>query len=278
MKETIVKSTTLKEVKSVNPVAPYIGGKRNLARTIIGQINTIPHTAYCEAFVGMGGVFFRRHQRPKCEVINDFNGDVANLFRVLEHHYLPFIELIRWKLTTRTEFDRLVDTSPATLTDLQRAARFLYLQRLAFGGKVSGKNFGVDATGGGRFNITKLIPMLEDVHERLSGVVIECLDYKEFITRYDREGTLFYLDPPYYGNENDYGKGLFSRAEFAEMATLLQGIKGAFILSLNDRPEVRKTFKAFHIKAVKTTYTIAGANKAKQVGEVLISNRKLRIL
>lgn len=276
MKETIVKSTTLKEVKSVSPVAPYIGGKRNLARTIIEQINAIPHTAYCEAFVGMGGVFFRRNQRPKCEVINDFNGDVATLFRVLEHHYLPFVELIRWKLTTRAEFERLVDTNPATLTDLQRAARFLYLQRLAFGGKVSGKNFGVDTTGGGRFNVAKLTPMLEDVHERLSGVVIECLDYKEFIARYDREGTLFYLDPPYYGNENDYGRGLFSRAEFTEMATLLQGIKGSFILSLNDRPEVRKTFKNFHIKAVKTTYTIAGAAKAKQVGEVLISNRKLK--
>lgn len=275
MKENVMKST-LKEVKSVSPVAPYIGGKRNLAKTIIKQINAIPHTAYCEAFVGMGGVFFRRDHRPKSEVINDYGRDVANLFRVLEHHYLPFVELIRWKLTTRAEFERLVDTDPATLTDLQRAARFLYLQRLAFGGKVSGKNFGVDTSGGGRFNVAKLTPMLEDVHERLSGVVIECLDYKEFITRYDRPGTLFYLDPPYYGNENDYGKGLFSRAEFGEMATLLKGIKGTFILSLNDRPEVRQTFKGFNIYKVKTTYTIAGAGNAKQVGEVLISNVKLK--
>lgn len=268
--------STLKEVKSVSPVAPYIGGKRNLARTIIDQINAIPHTTYCEAFVGMGGVFFRRDRQPKAEIINDYGRDVANLFRVLEHHYLPFIELIRWKLTTRAEFERLVDTDPATLTDLQRAARFLYLQRLAFGGKVSGKNFGVDTSGGGRFNVTKLIPMLEDVHERLAGVVIECLDYKEFITRYDRDGTLFYLDPPYYGNENDYGKGLFDRAEFGVMADLLGGIKGTFILSLNDRPEVRKIFNAFNIYKVRTTYTIAATGNNKQVGEVLISNRKLK--
>lgn len=276
MKEKNVKSTKLKEVEPVSPVAPYIGGKRNLAKTIIGQINTIPHTTYCEAFVGMGGVFFRRDHRPKAEVINDFNGEVANLFRVLEHHYLAFVELIRWKLTTRAEFDRLVDTNPATLTDLQRAARFLYLQRLAFGGKVSGKNFGVDATGGGRFNVTKLVPMLEDVHERLAGVVIECLDYKEFITRYDRAGTLFYLDPPYYGNEGDYGRDLFNRAEFGQMADLLKGIQGTFILSLNDRAEVRKIFKDFHIYSVETTYTLAGTGKAKRVGEVLISNRKLK--
>lgn len=276
MKENNVKSTTLKEVKSVSPVAPYIGGKRNLSRTIINQINIIPHTAYCEAFVGMGGVFFRRTQRPRTEVINDFSGDVANLFRVLEHHYLPFVELIRWKLTTRAEFDRLVATDPNTLTDLQRAARFLYLQRLSFGGKVTGQQFGVDTTGSSRFNVTKLVPMLEDVHERLAGVVIERLDYKQFIQRYDRPGTLFYLDPPYYGNENDYGRGLFNRAEFDAMAELLRGIKGTFILSLNDRPEVRKTFRGFYIKGVKTTYTIGGGDKAKQVGEVLISNIKLK--
>lgn len=276
MKEKIVKSTKLKEVEPVSPVAPYIGGKRNLARTIIDQINTIPHTTYCEAFVGMGGVFFRRDRRPKAEVINDFNGEVANLFRVLEHHYLPFVEMIRWKLATRADFDRLTEMKPATLTDLQRAARFLYLQRLAFGGKVKGQTFGVTVQRTDRFNVTKLIPMLEDVHERLAGVVIECLDYKAFITRYDRTGTLFYLDPPYYGNEEDYGQGMFGRDEFTDMATLLKGIQGTFILSLNDRPEVRKIFKGFHIYSVETTYTLAGATHAKRVGEVLISNRKLK--
>ncbi len=268
--------TALQPVTPTKPVAPYIGGKRYLAKTIIQHINTIPHATYCEAFVGMGGVFLRRDHRPKAEVINDYSKDVANLFRVLEHHYLPFIELIRWKLTTRAEFERLAITDPTTLTDLQRAARFLYLQRLAFGGKVSGKNFGVDVTGGGRFNITKLIPMLEDVHERLAGVVIECLDYKEFIRRYDRDTTLFYLDPPYYGNEGDYGHGLFNRDEFTAMAELLKGIKGTFILSLNDRPEVRKLFKGFNIYKVKTLYTLAGRGHAKPVGEVLISNVKLK--
>ncbi len=51
--------------------------------------------------------------------------------------------MLRFQLTTRSEFNRLVDTDPTTLTDLERAARFLYLQRTAFGGKISGRNFGV---------------------------------------------------------------------------------------------------------------------------------------
>lgn len=56
--------------------------------------------------------------------------------------------------------------------------------------------------------------MLEDLHTRMAGVVIECLDYADFITRYDAKETLFYLDPPYWGCEGDYGKELFGRDEF----------------------------------------------------------------
>lgn len=268
--------TLMQTVKPARPLAAYIGGKSKLAKTIIAHIDKIKHASYCEGFVGMGGVFLRRNSRPKAEVINDRSGEVANFFRMLSQHHLPFLDFIKWTLTSREEFNRLVDTRPETLTDLQRAARFLYLQRLAFGGKVSGKNFGVDARGTGRFNTTKLLPLLEEVHKRLAGVIIENLDYKDFIKRYDRKETLFYLDPPYYGNENDYGRGLFSREEFALMAELLKDIQGRFILSLNNRQEVRKIFSDFYQLPVSTTYTVAGADKAKSITELLISNVKLK--
>ena len=114
--------------------------------------------------------------------------------------------------------------------------------------------------------------MLEDLHERLSGVVIECLDFAEFIRRYDTPATLFYLDPPYWGSEGDYGKALFSRARFEDLATQLAGLKGRFILSLNDVQGVRETFKAFRFEGVKTTYTIAGKGAQPERAEVLIMN------
>ncbi|WP_051000127.1 hypothetical protein [Sinorhizobium fredii] len=60
--------------------------------------------------------------------------------------------------------------------------------------------------------------MLEDVHERLASVVIENLGWLDFIDRYDRPGTLFYLDPSYFGSEDDYGKALLGRDKFAAMA------------------------------------------------------------
>lgn len=254
------------------PVAPWLGGKRNLAKRICARIDATPCHTYAEPFVGMGGIFLRRSVRPRAEVINDKGRDIANLFRILQRHYVQFLDVLRFGLTTRAEFERLVAVDPDTLTDLERAARFLYLQRTAFGGKVSGRNFGVSPHRPGRFNLSTLEPMLEDVHGRLSGVVIECLDYSLFLDRYDTPDTLFYLDPPYWGCESDYGKTLFSRDEFSRLADQLRGLTGRWILSINDVPEIRAMFAWATIEEVKTTYTIgnhAGPTAAR--AELLIS-------
>ncbi len=114
--------------------------------------------------------------------------------------------------------------------------------------------------------------MLEALHERLAGVVIERFPWAEFIGRYDRPGTLFYLDPPYYGCEGDYGKDLFDRSQFEQMGSVLAGIKGRFILSLNDHPDLRRIFAGFSIEAVNVRYTVGGQGNSKMVGELIISN------
>ncbi len=261
-------------VVPVSPAAPYVGGKRILAKTIITRINAVPHDGYAEPFVGMGGVFLRRNLQPRMEAINDISGDVANLFRILQRHYPQFMDHLRFQITSRREYERLVKTDPTTLTDLERAARFLYLQKAAFGGKVSGRNFGVDKTNGGRFNLNKLAPQLEEIHERMAGVVIECLPWRSFIERYDRPGMLFYLDPPYWGNETDYGLGVFGRQDFADMADVLGRIKGRFIVSLNAVQGVFETFSRFHIEEVDCSYTISAGN-GKAVREVIISSPAL---
>ena len=177
---------------------------------------------------------------------------------------------LRFQTGGRREFDRLKASDPRTLTELERAARFLYLQRLAFGGKVNGRNFGVDPGRSSRFNINQIEPLLADIHERLSGVVIECLPWADFIVRYDRTETLFYLDPPYFGNETDYGADMFGRDQFALMADVLSRLKGQFILSINDRPEVREIFGQFKLQPVELTYSVAGGSNAKTAAELII--------
>jgi DNA adenine methylase len=266
----MTRRVTHRPVAVVRPAAGYVGGKKQLARTIIARIEAVAHETYAEPFVGMGGVFFRRRFAPKGEVINDRSGDVATFFRVLQRHYVPFLEMLRWQITGRREFERLKASDPGTLTDLERAARFLYLQRTAFGGKVFGRNFGVDPLGG-RFNFTKLAPMLEELHERLAGVVIECLPWPDFIARYDRPGTLFYLDPPYYGGEADYGPGLFQRSDYAALAEVLKALRGRFIMTLNDVPAIRRTFAGFPMAKARVTYTLA-AGARTPAGELIISS------
>lgn len=259
-----------REVEPLTPAAAYIGGKKQLAKTIVECIEKIPHETYAEPFIGMGGVFFRRRLASKAEVINDHSGDVATFFRVLQRHYLPFVEMLRWQVTSRREFERLGQTDPSTLTDLERAARFLYLQRTAFGGKVAGRNFGVSPGRPGSFDVTKIVPMLEALHERLAGVVIECLDWPAFLARYDRPGTLFFLDPPYWGSEGDYGRELFSREDYGRLAEVLRGLQGRFLMSINDVPPIRKAFAGFKMRPVKVTYTVS-RTRAVRAGELIIS-------
>ena len=239
------------------PPAPYIGGKRNLAARIIERQRAIPHVLYAEPFVGMGGVFLRRPWRAKAEVINDLSADVTTLFRMLQRHYEALMDMLRWQLTARGDFERLLQTPADGLTDLERAARFLYVQRVAYGGKVTGRGFGVSRDNPGRFDVTKLAPMLAEIHERLAGVVIERLPYEDLVRRYDSYATLWYLDPPYWGSETDYCPG-FGRPDFEALAQLLRQVQGRWLMSINDVPEIRILFAWADLEEVAVTYRIAG--------------------
>lgn len=252
--------TSFESVRPISPVAGYVGGKRQLARRLVALIDEVEHELYAEPFVGMGGVFFRRDRKPKAEAINDLSRDVATFFRILQRHYEPFLDMLKWRLASRADFDRLMASDPDTLTDLERAARFLQLQRLGFGGKVAGRTLGVDSRGPARFDVARLVPLLEAAHDRLCGVWIECLPYADFIRRYDHGRALFFVDPPYWGSEHYYGRELFSRADFERLATVLRGLQGRFIMTVNDVPELREMFAWAAIEAVDLTYSVGGAN------------------
>lgn len=267
--------TPMRKTAQLAPPAPWLGGKRMLAKHIIARIDRIDHRSYIEPFIGMGGVFLRRVHVPKAEVINDRNGEIVNLFRVLQCHPEAVIKEIQPMFPARREFERQRALDPAHLTDVQRAARFLYLQRLAFGGQVGGV-FGVSPDRPARFNGRDLAADLMALSHRFAGVQIENLDWADVLARYDAPGALFYLDPPYWGGEEDYGKGLFDRAQFAKMAEILAGLKGAFVLSINDRPEIRALFAGFEIEAVSLKYSISQRG-ATDAAELIISNRAPRV-
>jgi DNA adenine methylase len=247
----------MRYVRPILPVVSYVGGKRKLAPRILPWIEAVGHICYAEPFVGMGGVFLQRRSRPSVEVINDISRDVSTFFRVIQRHYVPFLEMLRYQVTSRAEFERLSATDPDTLTDMERAARFLYLQACAYGGKVLGRTFGVDSRVFHGFDATRVGPMLEALHDRLAQAVVENLPYGEFLRRYDGPGTLFYLDPPYFQSETYYGKGVFGPDDFFILAKQLRDLAGRFILSINATPETREAFAAFEMEEVSYHYTVS---------------------
>lgn len=250
------------------PLAGWIGGKSQLAKRIIASMPE--HTCYVEVFAGAAWVLFRKPE-SEVEVINDFSRDVVNLYRVIRYHLPAFVDEFRWALTSRAEWNRNLKTDPDTLTDIQRAARFYYLQKHSFGGKVNGRTFGTATTHRPRINLLNIEHEMSDAHLRLANVMVENLDFEACIKRYDRPHTFFYLDPPYYGVENYYGDGMFSRDDFQRLADTLSGIAGKFLLSINDKPEIREIFRAFEIDVAEVMYSCGKGTRPK-VGELLIRN------
>lgn len=225
----------------IEPLLPWVGGKRLLSKQIVPMISSTDHTCYVEPCVGMGGVFFRRPTRAKSEVINDINEDVITMFRTAQEHPDELRRHVSRLLHSRAEFERFLRVPADTLTDIQRAARFILLQAVSFGGKVVSRNFGYDTAGRGRLHAGRLIERLSLLHRRLNGVIIERLDLFDCLARYDRPSTLFYIDPPYIGTEGYYGTG-WCRDDFTRLAEALHRLRGRFILSINDCTEARNLF------------------------------------
>jgi len=229
------------------------------------------HSCYVEPFSGAAALFFMKPP-SEIEILNDVNGDLVNLYRVVKYHLEELYKQFKWLLTSRQNWDWMQQTPPDTLTDIQRAARFMYLQKLAFGGKVDGQTFGSCTTSRPRFNIFTLEQDLADAHYRLANTTIEHLDWKAIIKKYDRPHTLFYCDPPYWQTEG-YGVP-FGFEEYEEMAHLAQTIKGNMIISINDHPDIRQVFANLPVVEVDYQYTVGGSDKASDCVELIYGNWK----
>ena len=249
------------------PIVPWIGGKRRLAKHILPLFPA--HTCYMEPFCGAAALYFLKTP-SKTEVINDINGELVNLYRVVKHHLEEFVRQFKWALVSRQIYKWLQDTPEETLTDIQRAARFYYLQKQAFGGKVADHSFGTSTTSAPRFNLLRIEEELSMAHLRLSRTLIEHLDWHQCIERYDRPHTLFYCDPPYWGTEG-YGVE-FGLENYDHMADLARRIKGKMIISVNDIPEMRQVFNGLNMQSVDISYNLKVTGKPSPKKELVICN------
>lgn len=245
---------------------PYIGGKNRLASVIISLMPE--HTTYVEPFAGGAQVLF--HKTPSSvEVLNDLDFDIVNFFRVCQWHYEELIRYLRYCVISRKWHDLLSNTRPETLTDIQRAGRFFYLQKNSFGGLILKRHYHYGVTSAPNYNARRIPDIIEAAHRRLQNVQVECLPYEQVLQKYDRPTTCFYLDPPYY--DRYLYKQNFAERDFETLGAVLARLKGKFILSINDHPRIRSIFGQFHVRPVEIAYT-AKRNSKIRFKELLIGN------
>jgi DNA adenine methylase len=244
----------------------YIGGKTRIAKKIIEFFPE--HTTYVEPFAGGAQVFFAK-QPSAVEVLNDLDGDIVNFFRICQRHNEELLQYLKFSLKSRRWFALFEAENPASLTDIERAGRFFFLQKNAFAGLVRKRKYNYAVAGPPSFNPGSLPKLFENAHRRLQRVQIENLPYGDIIRRFDREATLFYLDPPYFGRH--LYRFTFSDADFQALFDVLQEIRGKFVLSINDVPEIRALFQRFNFREISLHYT-AQRLAGKRFRELLITN------
>lgn len=248
-----------------HPIIAWPGGKRRLLKHLLSDIPE--HDSYVEVFAG-GAALLLAKEPTKAEILNDINGELVRLYRCVQHHLDELVRQFRWALCSREMFKWAQLQHPETLTDIQRAARFYYLQKLAFGGKATGQTFGISQSSPVRLNLLRMEEDLSQAHLRLARVTVECLPWRECIQRYDRPGTLFFLDPPYWRLAG-YGVP-FGREEYTALADAMRGLQGRAILTINDHPDMRSAFAGFRLKRVAHNYTIGKSKSSRvPVGELI---------
>lgn len=244
----------------------YIGGKRAVAKEIIALLPE--HVTYVEPFAGGAQILFAK-EPSKVEVLNDLDHELVTFYRVVQRHYEELVRYMRFTIVSRRYYDLLKAAHVEGLTDVERAARFLYLQKTSYAGRVTRQNFRTGVVQPPSLNPERIPELIQETHRRLARVLLECLPYEKVLAKYDSPATCFYVDPPYFAVK--HYKFNLDPDDFRAMADCLAAIKGNFVLSLNDVPEVRTIFKAFRIRGIEMPYS-AQKTAGKRFKEVLITN------
>lgn len=248
---------------TMNSFISWTGGKKLLRKAILEQFPE-PDTfdRYIEVFGGAAWLLFSRDCHAKMEVYNDVNGQLVNLFRVVKYHPDALQKELEWTLMSREIFfDAIQDMHG--LTDIQRAAHFWIAIKESFG--TDCRSFGVH----GR-DMQKAVDFLQEASKRLNRVVIEHLDFGQLIKTYDRPGALFYLDPPYYNAEHYY-PDRFQPEDHTRLKTVLDHIKGRFVLSYNDCPEIRELYGGYTMIEVDRMDNLV-MSRSRRYKELIIKN------
>ena len=254
---------------SINSFMAWVGGKKALRDEILARFPR-NYKRYIEVFGGAGWVLFHKPPGNDFEVFNDFNGNLVNLYRCVREQPEALRNELRYMLNSRLDFEYMKGMlhSRAVLPDIRRAAYYYALIRYSYAA-------GTSTFGSQPHAMWNNFPLIESAAGRLQKVVIENKDCVKLIRQYDRPESFFYCDPPYYNADQYYEAVSSDGFDHAGLADALLGIKGKFLLSYNDCPEIRALYDrpGIVVEGISRLSNIAQRyENGKQYPELLISN------
>lgn len=256
---------------------PYVGGKNRLAIRLLGLIPV--HRTYCEPFGGAASLLLAK-EPSQIEAYNDLNGDLVNLFMATRDHPIQLLERIFLLPYSRELFEEwsnqiLKTTEPCDR--IERAARFYYCLCNGFAGLGPGAGWAFERSHVRHhplswYNKATQIPF---IYERLRGVHIDHLDFREFIANWDGRRTFFYCDPPYLQTVNYKNVPKFGEKGHRDLAKVLAGTKAKWLLTVGDHPLMHELYAAFHIEPVSTRLAVEkveGRGSRRLLRHLIVTN------
>jgi len=249
----------------LTPPIARMGGKSRLRKQILSMIPE--HTCYIEPFFGAGWVFFGK-EPSKVEVINDIDQELMNLFKMIKHHPKEIERLMQFEISGRDMFYEHKKKEIGFLTEIERAVRYIHIISQSFASKGISYGYGTNTRPSPQiFNTSNL----EKLKDRLRNTYIENQSFEEIFRRYDRPHAFYFLDPPYY--ETDGYQDKFGLKEQLLLREILKDIRGQFLLTINDHPEVREWYQGYNIIETQVNYSVSRQQEArKKYKELIITN------
>jgi DNA adenine methylase len=260
------------------PFLKWAGGKGQLV-SVIARFAPTKYERYLEPFLGGGALFF--YINPPKSLLNDLNEELMNTYQIVQQKVEALITLLKTYPYSKDFYYQLRAQSPETLDRVERAARFIYLNRTCYNGlyRVNKQN---------QFNVpfgAYSNPVICDeerlraASRTLQGVLLFSEDYKSFLEREAQAGDFVYLDPPYqpvskYSDFKRYTSSQFYEPDQRELAGWMKKLvgRGCYVLASNsDTPFVRELYQGFEIVDVLARRNINKNGQGRgRVKEVLI--------
>ena len=231
------------------------GGKFRQAKLLVGLIAKAPHICYVEPFCGAAHVFFAKPP-SKIEVLNDLDGELINFFRCAPTVPDAVARAVVALPHSRKLYSLLSRAEPDLFDPIQRAANFVYLVQHSFGGlPTAGVAYSKIETGCGIRSTVSISEAIRACAARLDRVILECLDWREVLKKYDAPTTFFYLDPPYLGADVGYKHNL-TEQDHRDLAAMLKSLKGRCLLTVGDSPLMRQLYRGYPTRRLTTTQSL----------------------